>query len=40
MFLHALMMSHYCKSNGKHETLLCSLSLTDTNSYRYANHSV
>ena len=35
-----MMMSHYCKSNSKHKTLLFSLSLADTNSYRYANHSV
>ena len=39
MFLHALMMSHYCKSNSKHETLLFSLLLADRHSYRYANHS-
>ena len=39
MFSHALMMSHYCKSNCKHETLLFSLSLADTNSYRCANRS-
>ena len=40
MFLHALMMSHYCKSNSKYKNLSILLSLTDTNSCRYANCSV
>ena len=39
MFSHALMMSHYCKSKGKHKALLSSLSLANTNPCRYANRS-